>query len=251
MRVASLNLNGIRAANRKGLAAWMSALQADILAFQEVRALPEQVPAELLENGHWYFFPAERKGYSGVALWSKLPADEVCLGMGVDRWDAEGRVLEARWGTTRVVSAYFPSGASSAERQVAKLDFLTDFATVSEKRGWLDQPTAVLGDFNVCHGPMDIHNPARMWGIPGFNAEESAWMDQWAAAGWVDGFRALNPQAAHAYTWWSAYGGARERNAGWRIDYAWLAPALAQKLQDCRHLPLALLSDHCPVRAEW
>ena len=153
MRVASLNLNGIRAANRKGLAAWMSALQADILAFQEVRALPEQVPAELLENGHWQFFPAERKGYSGVALWSKLPADEVCLGMGVDRWDAEGRVLEARWGTTRVVSAYFPSGASSAERQVAKLDFLTILPPFRKNAGGWISPLPFWAISTYAMGP--------------------------------------------------------------------------------------------------
>lgn len=251
MRVATLNLNGIRAASRKGLAAWMSALDADVIAFQEVRALPDQVPEEVLKHGHWLFFPAERKGYSGTALWSKAPADDVIRGTGVDRWDAEGRVLEARWGDTRIVSAYFPSGAASVERQSAKLDFLQDFVALAEQRKWLQQNTAVLGDFNVCHTAQDIHNPTKMWGIPGFNQEESAWMDQWAASGWVDAFRARHPEASHAFTWWSAYGGARERNAGWRIDYAWLTPGLAQKLQDCRHLPLAFLSDHCPVRAEW
>jgi exodeoxyribonuclease-3 len=251
VRVATLNLNGIRAADRKGLGAWMLALDADVIAFQEVRALPEQVPPTLLEWGHWQFFPAEKKGYSGVALWSKVPPDETVRGMGVESWDAEGRVITARWGETRVVSAYFPSGASSVARQQAKLDFLHDFQGWMEAGKFAEGKTALLGDFNICHTALDIHNPSRMWGIPGFNQEESAWMDQLAASGWVDAFRALHPQTAHAFTWWSTYGGARERNAGWRIDYAWLSPALAQNLQDSRHLPLALLSDHCPVRVEW
>ena len=253
MRIATLNANGIRAAERKGLSAWLRASQIDICCLQEVRATVDEVPPSLFTDGSISLFSAVKKGYSGVGIWtaaSLLSATQVCAGSNESFFDSEGRVLRADFGPLTIVSAYFPSGAASEQRQRAKLAFLEAFgqwiSEIQKERPLL----MVAADFNMCHTSKDIHDPHRLWGTPGFSPEESAWLTAWQEAGWVDAFRSLHPSSHGEYTWWSARGRAKERNAGWRIDGFWLSPALAPSLQRCGHEPEAGLSDHCPVWIE-
>ncbi|AEI47250.1 exodeoxyribonuclease III [Runella slithyformis] len=252
MQILSYNVNGIRAAIRNGLVEWLSAKSFDILCFQEVKATPDQVDLSgLAALGYrlvgWN--AAQKKGYSGVAIFSRVAVDNCTIGCGIDLYDHEGRVIRADIGDLTIVNAYFPSGTSGDERQGVKMKFLVDF------HEWITQlkqtrPTLiVVGDYNIAHREIDIHDPVRLKNTTGFLPEERAWMTQWFGSGFTDAFRYVNPDLVE-YSWWSYRAGARTNNKGWRIDYLSVTDNLRPHLLTCRQLPDAVHSDHCPVWLE-
>lgn len=251
MRIITYNVNGIRAALNKNLAGWITAAAPDILCLQEIKADTDQIPLEVFEKlgYHHFWFPAQKKGYSGVAILSKPKPDDVEAGMGIEAYDNEGRFIRADFGDLSVVSVYHPSGSSGDERQAFKMQWLTDFQSyVAELRQ--KRPKLVLsGDYNICHRPIDIHDPIRNATVSGFLPEEREWMEQFLAQGYTDTFRHLNKDPHH-YTWWSYRANARRNNKGWRIDYNITTQNLSNEIAKARILPEAVHSDHCPVLLE-
>lgn len=252
MRIVSWNVNGLRAVVRKG--AWDTFLQrhsdADILALQEIKATPEQLPAQARAPAGWFafFHPAQnRKGYSGVALYTKREPDEVRYDLGFE--DAEGRILGARFGRWWYFSIYFPNGGGPEERFAYKLDF---YARVRDAVAELTQQgfaVAILGDFNVAHQPIDLARPKENEGNIGFHPKERTWFSSLLEAGFIDTFRFLYPTREGAYTWWDLITRARERNVGWRIDYIVLSQAEKHLLKDATIEQDVFGSDHCSITA--
>jgi len=251
MRIYSYNINGIRAAIKNGLIDWLRNESPDLISFQEIKAQIPQIPVELFEElgYHHYWFPAERKGYSGVALLSKTKPDQVHEGCGIKDYDAEGRVLRADFGDLSVLSCYFPSGSSGDERQAFKMRFLSDFHDyIKELRK--ERPKLVIsGDVNICHKEIDIHNPKGLKNTSGFLPEEREWVSQFLKDGFVDSFRALN-SGPDQYSWWSYRARARQKNLGWRIDYNFVSENLKDQIKSSAIHQEAVHSDHCPVSVE-
>ncbi|HTN19306.1 MAG TPA: exodeoxyribonuclease III [Pelobium sp.] len=252
MKIISYNVNGIRAAINKDWFAWLQATDADVVCLQEIKATPEQildiVILEQLGYKH-YWFPAEKKGYSGTAILSKIEPNHVEYGCGIEEYDKEGRVIRADFDDFSVISAYFPSGSSGDHRQIFKYKFLDDFSDYIAKLK-VDFPKLVIsGDYNICHKPIDIHNPKSNANSSGFLPEERAWMDSFIHLGFIDTFRHFNPEPHH-YTWWSYRAGARGKNLGWRIDYHMCTVELSDYLKRTAILPEAKHSDHCPILLE-
>jgi len=251
MKIISYNVNGIRAAINKGFLDWLVATNADVVCLQEIKAQTDQIPLlEFNERGyHHCWFPAEKKGYSGVAILSKKQPDHVEYGMGLPLYDREGRFLRADFGDVSVVSVYHPSGSSGDERQAFKMQWLNDFENyvhhLREKRTNL----ILSGDYNICHQAIDIHDPVRNATVSGFLPEEREWMTGFLSQGYVDTFRQLNKEPHH-YSWWSYRANARNNNKGWRIDYHMITENLLPQLASARILPEARHSDHCPVVVE-
>nr|WP_294896529.1 exodeoxyribonuclease III [uncultured Pedobacter sp.] len=252
MKIISYNVNGIRAAINKDWFAWLQATDADVVCLQEIKATPEQiidiVILEQLGYKH-YWFPAEKKGYSGTAIFSKVEPNHVEYGCGIEDYDREGRVIRADFNDFSIISAYFPSGSSGDERQGFKYKFLDDIADYIAKLK-VDFPKLVIsGDYNICHRPIDIHNPKSNANSSGFLPEERAWMDSFIHLGFIDTFRHFNADPHH-YTWWSYRAGARTKNLGWRIDYHMCTVELLDNLKRAAILPEAKHSDHCPILLE-
>jgi len=251
MRFLSWNVNGLRACAKKGFTGFLRRCGADVLALQEVRALPGQLDAGLRSPPGWYttFSPAERPGYSGVAVYSRARPDRVETSLGEARFDVEGRFLVAHFGRLAVASVYFPKG-SGRQRDNSRVPYKLDFSrAVFEKVEQLRRrgPVYVAGDYNTAHQAIDLARPESNVKNSGFLPEERAEISRWIDAGWVDVFRARHPGAAGHYSWWRQFGGARKNNVGWRIDYVLASPSAARRVQDAFLWPEVLGSDHCPV----
>ncbi|MFH0895317.1 MAG: exodeoxyribonuclease III [Bacteroidota bacterium] len=250
-KIITYNVNGIRAAMNKNLISWLKAVNADIVCFQEIKALPEQFDTSEFENlgYHCYWYPAEKKGYSGVALLTRIHPDNVVCGIGIEKYDLEGRMIRADFGDVSVFSVYHPSGTSGEERQAFKMKWLDDFQTYMHELRKTRPNLIISGDYNICHRAIDIHDPIRNANSSGFLPEERAWIDGFIKSGFIDTFRSFNDQPKH-YSWWSYRARAREKNLGWRIDYHMASLPLENSLVRAAILPEAMHSDHCPVLVE-
>ena len=255
-RLVSWNVNGIRAAARKGFSEWLAEASPDILCVQETKAWPEQLGPELLAppdgrggayRVHWA--QAKRKGYSGVAIFSKSEPRQVDL-LGVDEFDDEGRVLIADFGDFSVISAYFPNSQDGGARLDYKLRFCDALLARADAIRQAGKHVVVAGDYNIAHKPIDLANPEANEGNPGYLPEERAWMDRWVGEGFADSFRHFDPSPAK-YSWWTyRVPGARERNIGWRLDYHCVDEAFLTSCSGAAIHPEVLGSDHCPVSLE-
>lgn len=252
MKIVTYNVNGIRAAMRKDWLSWVKETDADVICLQEIKASPDQlVDLLLLEQLGYehYWYPAEKKGYSGTAILTKKSPKHVEYGCGEELYDKEGRIIRADFDDFSVISAYFPSGSSGDVRQDFKFRFLDDFQLYSNKLLQELPNLIVSGDYNICHRAIDIHNPKSNAKSSGFLPEERAWMESFINSGYVDSFRHLNPEP-HNYTWWSYRANARAKNLGWRIDYNMVSKPLEDKIKRSVILKDAVHSDHCPVLLE-
>lgn len=249
MKILSWNVNGIRAAQKKGFIAWLTKAKPDVLCLQEIKARPEQLDPALVEiPGYLAFFnPAKKPGYSGTALYVRETPDETWVGVGQDRFDDEGRVMGARFGKTHVISAYYPNSQEGG----ARLDYKIDFCrAITKKLAGLiakGQDVVLAGDYNIAHAEIDLARPHDNHESPGFFPREREAMTEFLKSGYHDVFREANPSLAGAYTWWSMRTAARERNVGWRIDYTNVNARLSGKVKRAWILPDVLGSDHCPV----
>lgn len=250
-RIITYNVNGIRAAMGKGLIDWMKTTDPDILCVQEIKASPEQVGVfEFEEMGyHHFWYPAQKKGYSGVAIFSKQKPDNVVYGCGIKEYDDEGRFIRADYGDISVISVYHPSGSSGDDRQVFKMKWLVDFANYIEELRKERPKLIISGDYNICHKAIDIHNPKSNANTSGFLPEEREWFDKFVDLGYIDTLRFFN-QEPHQYSWWSYRAGSRGKNLGWRIDYNMVTQNLEKNLKRSVILNQAMHSDHCPVMLE-
>lgn len=250
-KIISYNVNGIRAAMTKGLCDWMLKVQPDILCVQELKAMQDQVDVSFFEKEgyHHYWFPAEKKGYSGVAIFTRVKPDHVEYGSGIPESDSEGRVIRADFGDVSVMSIYAPSGSSGEERQAFKMEWLASFGPYIKKLRKKRPNLILAGDFNICHRAIDIHNPVSNANSSGFLPEEREWMEGFINQEMVDTFRHFNKEP-HQYTWWSFRANARSKNLGWRIDYQIATRSLESSLKRSVLLPDARHSDHCPVVLE-
>lgn len=250
MKIISYNLNGIRAAFKKGLAEWVAENPADILCFQETKAQPDQVPEEkdpLVEMGyHRVWHSAQKKGYSGVATYSKTPIDNAVIGSGIEVIDFEGRILRTDHGDTTILNCYFPSGTSGDHRQAFKMDYLDQFFEFAQNLKKERPKLIILGDYNIAHTENDIHNPKGNAKNSGFLPEERDWMTKWFDSGFHDSFRLVHPEKTE-YSWWTYRANARANNKGWRIDYLSVSDALKDSVVSVEHRKDAVHSDHCPV----
>jgi len=251
VKILTYNVNGIRAALRKDFASWLKTTNADIVCLQEIKANVEQFDESVfIDLGYdCYWNSAEKKGYSGVAILSKLKPKHVEYGCGIAKIDFEGRIIQADFDGFSVMSAYFPSGSSGDTRQAFKIKFLSQFQNyINELKK--DFPKLIIsGDYNICHKAIDIHNPQRNKNTSGFLPEEREWMSGFIASGFIDSFRHLNPEP-HNYSWWSYRANARAKNLGWRIDYNMISENLLSNLSRSAILSKAKHSDHCPVLVE-
>lgn len=251
MKIVSWNVNGLRACVKKGFLEFLEASQADVVALQEVRAFPAQLEphARTPPGWHAYFFPAARAGYSGVAIYSRMPADRVTQGFGIEEFDIEGRFLAVHFGRTSVASVYFPKG-SGTNRDNSRVEYKmafysATFDAIEKMRRY--GPTFVGGDYNTAHTQFDLARPKANTKTSGFLPEERAEFDRWVAAGWVDVFRKRHRDEPGHYTWWRQWGNAREDNVGWRIDYVMASPSAAKRVTDAFIWPQITGSDHCPI----
>ena len=250
-RILSYNVNGVRAAFNKGFGDWLKTESPDILCMQETKAQPEQIDKKVFEyyGYHTYANSAEKKGYSGVALFSKKEPLFVDYGMGISKFDSEGRILRADFENFTVLSVYIPSGTTGDTRQDFKMEFLeafTSFITNLRK----ERPNLIIsGDYNICHKPIDINFPKKHEKMSGFLPEEREWFDKFIETGLVDSFRVFN-QESEQYSWWSYRANSREKNLGWRIDYHIATEPLRNHLKSARILQHVVHSDHCPIEVE-
>lgn len=244
----SYNVNGIRAAMTKDWINWLKSVNPDVVCLQETKAHADQLDLSEFEKIGYktYWFSAEKKGYSSVAIFSKTEPDHIEYGCGIPEYDAEGRIIRADFGDFSVLSCYFPSGTSGEERQDFKMDFLEDFQTYIDELKKTRKKLLISGDVNICHEAIDIHNPVSNKNSSGFLPEERAWVSSFLKSGFVDTFRHLHKEPGN-YTWWSYRFSARKKNLGWRIDYHLISENLLPVLKRSEILADAVHSDHCPI----
>jgi exodeoxyribonuclease III len=251
MKIITYNINGLRAAIKKGFLEWMVATDADVICLQEIKSTPEDYDLQVFEDLGYevYWHPAAKKGYSGVATFTRIKPVSYCIGCGIDRYDSEGRILRLDFEDVSVVNVYMPSGSSGEERQSFKFLWLDDFYGYITDLKKKIPALVVCGDYNICHRPIDIHNPKSNANSSGFLPEERDWMEKYFKSGFYDAFRHFN-QEPHNYTWWSYRAGARTKNLGWRIDYHAVTEPLISRMKRTVILKEAIHSDHCPVLLE-
>lgn len=249
MRIVSYNVNGIRAAISKGLINWLEQAKPDVVCLQEIKATPDQLPLldfELVGYPYHYWFPATKKGYSGVAILSKIKPNNVVYGTGIEHMDFEGRTVRIDFDDFSVMSLYLPSG-TNIERLNHKFMFMDDFQNYINDLKKEIPNLIICGDYNICHEAIDIHDPVRNAKVSGFLPEERAWLDAFLKNGFIDSFRFLNKEPGN-YSWWTVrVKTAREDNKGWRIDYCLVSEPLKDRIKKALILPEAKHSDHCPV----
>jgi exodeoxyribonuclease-3 len=248
--ILTYNINGIRAALKKDLDSWIDSSKADIVCLQEIKAKPEQFNVEVFNKLGFECFinSAEKPGYSGVAILSKIKPKNVEYACGIEKIDFEGRVIRADYDNYSVMSVYFPSG-SNPLRQAFKMEFLDLFYDYIQELKKTIPNLIISGDYNICHTSIDIHNPQRNKNTSGFLPEERDWVTKFIASGFVDSFRHLNSEP-HNYSWWSYRANSRVKNLGWRIDYNMISESLLPNLNRSVILSQAVHSDHCPVLVE-
>ena len=254
MRIISYNVNGLRAALNKGFIDWLKTDPADIICLQEIKACKEDVDCTSIEDLGFetYWFSAQKKGYSGVAIFTKIKPDNIVFGSKIDQSDFEGRVIRIDINDVAIVNAYYPSGTSGAERQVYKYQWLDEWIIVLDELKKTKNKLIICGDYNIAHKEIDIHDPKSNKNSSGFLPEERAWMDKFLSSGYIDTFRYLHPNEAHWYSWWSQrFPTVRLQNKGWRIDYICITENLKERLTDAKIFPDIKHSDHCPVYAEF
>ncbi len=252
MKIITYNVNGIRSAISKDLLGWIGLEKPDVICLQEIKADPSQILELPLfeEMGyHAYWFPAQKKGYSGVAILSKIKPVHVEYGSGIAHHDFEGRMIRADFEAFSIISLYLPSGSSGEERQGFKYKFMDEFfAYINELK--LSHPNLIIsGDYNICHQPIDIHNPKSNAKSSGFLPEEREWLDRFMKSGFIDTYRHFNTEPGR-YSWWSFRFGARGKNLGWRIDYNMATEPMLKHLKSSTMLDDVIHSDHCPVLLE-
>ncbi|MCK0130463.1 exodeoxyribonuclease III [Flavobacteriaceae bacterium F08102] len=247
MNIISYNVNGIRAALKKGFLNWLIAASPDVICIQETKAHADQLTLELFEEAGYpyhYWYSAQKKGYSGVAILSKTEPNHVEFGTGIESMDFEGRNLRVDFDDLSVMSLYLPSGTNDA-RLGFKLNYMAEFQDyVNDLKNSIPN-LLICGDYNICHKEIDIHNP-KMKGVSGFLPEERAWIGKFIDSGFIDTFRYFNQEPNH-YSWWSYRANSRNNNKGWRIDYCMASEPLKPRLERAFILPEAKHSDHCPI----
>ena len=250
MKIISYNVNGIRAALKKGFADWLSENDFDIVCIQETKAQPEQVDISEIEALGYkaYWFSAQKKGYSGVAVFTKIDPINIIQGQNNEKSDFEGRTLQLEFKDFTLINTYFPSGSSGEIRQAFKYEFLDNYFDFIKSKQ--DKNIIVVGDYNICHKAIDIHNPKGLKNASGFLPEERAWMDKWFNNGMLDSFREANGDIKDKYSWWSYRANARNNNKGWRIDYISVSEGLKEKIVSADILSHVKHSDHCPIIVE-
>ncbi len=251
MKIISYNVNGIRAAINKGFLDWLKSANPDVICLQEIKALQEQLDLDLfVEAGYKYnyWFSAQKKGYSGVAILSKIKPNHVEYGTGIASMDHEGRNLRADFDEFSVISLYLPSGTNDdrLDHKLEYMDMFQDYINKLKK----DIPNLIIcGDYNICHEEIDIHNPKGLSNVSGFLPVERKWIGSFIDSGFIDSFRHLNKEP-HNYTWWSYRANSRANNKGWRLDYAMVSKPLQEKIKRAVILSNAVHSDHCPILVE-
>jgi len=251
LKMLSWNVNGLRAAHKKGFLDWYNKEKPDIMCLQETKAQPEQLPDELreIDGYHVFYSSAERKGYSGVALYTKLKPLNVTNGLGIERFDIEGRTVMAEFENFLLFNIYYPNGKASKERLQYKLDFYDAFLEVVDRLIKKKKNIVICGDVNTAHRAIDLSRPKQNEKVSGFLPEERAWMDKFFEHGFVDTFRVFNDRGEQ-YTWWDMKSRARDRNVGWRIDYFFTSESLKKNLKSGFIMADVMGSDHCPIGIE-
>ena len=251
MKIISYNVNGIRAALKKGFIDWLISADPDVICLQEIKAQEDQLDLSVFEDAGYkynYWFSAQKKGYSGVAILAKTKPTNIVYGTGIKSMDFEGRNIRADFKGVSVMSLYLPSGTNLArlEHKLEYMDLFQDYVNTLKK----EIPNLIIcGDYNICHEAIDIHDPVRNKNISGFLPQERAWMSLFLKQGFVDAFREFNNEP-HNYSWWSYRANSRANNKGWRLDYTLVAQPLQEKLKRAVILSEAIHSDHCPVLVE-
>lgn len=251
MKIISYNVNGIRAAITKGFLDWLQAADPDVICLQEIKAMESQIPTEDITAAGYpyqYYYPAQKKGYSGVAILCKTEPKNVVYGTGIEYMDFEGRNLRVDYDGLSIMSLYLPSG-TNIDRLGHKFQFMDDFQIYVSQLVQEIPNLLICGDYNICHEAIDIHDPIRNAKVSGFLPEERLWLDTFMKNGFIDSFRMFNKDPHH-YSWWSYRANARNNNKGWRIDYHLVTPALKDRVTRACILPEAKHSDHCPILIE-
>ena len=252
MRIISYNVNGIRAAIKKGFLDWLKTHPADVICVQETKAVQDDVDHKPFTDlgYHNYWYSAQKKGYSGVAVFTKIKPDHVQYGTGHKVSDDEGRVIQLDFKDVHLINAYFPSGTSGEERQIFKYSWLNEFNTYLNQLKKKYPKLILCGDYNIAHKEIDIHDPKGNKKSSGFLPEEREWMTKFLDNGWIDSFRCFHPEP-HRYSWWSQrFPTVRLQNKGWRIDYINVTEPLKKNIKDAEIYPDIKHSDHCPVYIE-
>jgi exodeoxyribonuclease-3 len=251
MKIISYNVNGIRAALKKGFLDWLQVANPDVICIQETKAHKEQLEVSLFEEAGYpfhYWFSAQKKGYSSVAVFCKVKPNHIAYGTGIESMDFEGRNLRVDFDDISIMSLYLPSG-TNIERLNFKFNYMDQFQEYITNLKQELPNLVICGDYNICHEEIDIHNP-KMKGVSGFLPEERAWMSDFINSGFIDSFRFKNPERQE-FSWWSYRANSRANNKGWRLDYAMVSASLNNKISRAYILPEAKHSDHCPIVVEF